>query len=65
MATNQHATTEKLLEAVFFVVSTVAAAVRWHGKHIYATTNADTTIEVLLETVISTRFVQRVYKVDN
>jgi hypothetical protein len=44
MATNQHATTEKLLEAVFFVVRTVAAAVQWHGKHIYAATNPDATI---------------------
>jgi hypothetical protein len=34
MATNQQATTGKLLEAVFFVVRTVAAAMQWHGKNI-------------------------------
>jgi alkylhydroperoxidase/carboxymuconolactone decarboxylase family protein YurZ len=61
MAMNQHATTEKLLEAVFFVVHTVAAAMQWHGKHIYVATNRDVTTEVLLETVFSTRSVQRVY----
>jgi hypothetical protein len=35
------------------------------GKHIPAATNAHATMELLLETVFSTRSVQRGYKEDN
>jgi hypothetical protein len=38
MATNQHATSEELLEAVFSVVRSVTAAMQWHDKHIPAAT---------------------------
>jgi hypothetical protein len=34
MATNQHATSEELLEALFFVGSAAAAVMQWCGKRI-------------------------------
>jgi hypothetical protein len=33
MATNQHTTTEEMLEAVFSVVCAMAVAMQWCGKH--------------------------------
>jgi hypothetical protein len=44
MATNQHTTTEELLEVVFSVVCTVTIAIQQQGKH------ASTTIEELFST---------------
>jgi hypothetical protein len=38
---------------------------QWLGKHVPAATDMHATIEVLLETVFSTRPVQRGYKEDN
>jgi alkylhydroperoxidase/carboxymuconolactone decarboxylase family protein YurZ len=38
MATNQHATAEELLEAVFSVVHAVTVAMQWHSKHASAVT---------------------------
>jgi hypothetical protein len=38
---------------------------QWLGKHVAAATDMHSIIEVLLETVFSTRSVQRVYKEDN
>jgi hypothetical protein len=38
MATNQHVTTEKLLEEVFSVVHAATVAVQWHSKHASAVT---------------------------
>jgi hypothetical protein len=38
MATNQYATTEELLEAVFSVVRITAVATLRRGKHVSATT---------------------------
>jgi hypothetical protein len=46
MATNQHATTEEWLEAVFSVIRAMAIAMQWLGKHISVATNPDTTMEV-------------------
>jgi hypothetical protein len=38
MATNQHATTENLLEAVFSAVQIMAVAMQRRSKHIFAAT---------------------------
>jgi hypothetical protein len=37
-ATNEHATTEELLEAVFSVIRNVAVALQKRGKHVSAAT---------------------------
>jgi hypothetical protein len=47
MATNQHATTEELLEEVFSVESAEAIAMQRRRKHVSVATNQDTTIEEL------------------
>jgi hypothetical protein len=46
-AANHHATTEELLETVFSVIRAAAVATQPRGKHIYAATNPDKTIEEL------------------
>jgi hypothetical protein len=38
LATNEHATTEELLEVAFSVVCTAAVATQWHGKNDSAAT---------------------------
>jgi hypothetical protein len=38
MATNQHATTEELLEAVFSVVRSAAVATQRRSKHVFSAT---------------------------
>jgi hypothetical protein len=53
MATNQHATTEELLEEMFSLVCAGTIARQQHGKHISAAVNQHPTIEELLETVFS------------
>jgi alkylhydroperoxidase/carboxymuconolactone decarboxylase family protein YurZ len=60
MATNQHATTEELLEAAFSVVRTSAVATQRHRKHVSAAMNQHSTVEELLETVFSTVSVPKV-----
>jgi hypothetical protein len=47
MATNQHATTQKLLDTVFSVVRAAAVTTRRRGKHISAASNSRTAIEEL------------------
>jgi alkylhydroperoxidase/carboxymuconolactone decarboxylase family protein YurZ len=64
MATNQHATTEELLEAVFSVVCATAIAIQHRGKHISAAMNPDRTMEELLEAVSSARSMRRGYTQD-
>jgi hypothetical protein len=47
MATNKHATTEELLEAVFSVTRAEATVTQRRGKHISAATLKTTTVEDL------------------
>jgi hypothetical protein len=42
-----------------------AVSRQWLGTHVPAATGTHATIELLLETVFSTRSVQRIYKEDN
>jgi hypothetical protein len=64
MKTNQYATTEELLEAVFSVICTAATAMQQHGKHVSAAMNQHSTIKELLETVFSSWSMPRCYKWD-
>jgi alkylhydroperoxidase/carboxymuconolactone decarboxylase family protein YurZ len=64
MGTNQHATTEELLEAVFSVVCVAAIAIHHHGKHVSAAMNPDGTMEELLDALFSARSVRKGCKQD-
>jgi hypothetical protein len=45
MATNKHATTDELLEAVFSVAHAADIATQRHGKHVSAAMNQHSTTE--------------------
>jgi hypothetical protein len=62
MAMNQQETTEELMEAVFLWSALWPLLCNGMVNTLYAVTNPDATIEVLLEIMFSTRPVQRVYK---
>jgi hypothetical protein len=64
MATNQQATTEELLEAVFSVVRATAIATQRSGKLVSVATNPDATLEELLKSVFSARYGPRYYNWD-
>jgi hypothetical protein len=51
-----------MLEAVFSVIRAAAVAMQRRGKHVSATMNQHSTIEELLETMLSTRSIPTVYQ---
>jgi predicted hydrolase (HD superfamily) len=64
MVTNPHARTEKLLEVVFSVVHSTAIAKQRRSKHVSSAMNQHSTIEEMLETVLSTQTIPRGYQWD-
>jgi predicted hydrolase (HD superfamily) len=62
MVTSQHARTEELLEAVFSVVHYAAIAKQRRSKRVSAAMTQHSTIEEMLETVLSTKSVPRRYQ---
>jgi hypothetical protein len=57
--------TNNVTNAASIAVAVKPVSRQWIGKHVPAATTTHTTVELLLETVFSTRSVQSAYNEDN